>query len=103
MSLSEILTAYPRLRMMRADVAEAEIVTARILWTQATRALLEQQVAKLAGGQRVRATYARMLRCWAARWSGSGRRCMTARCEAQLQQLKQRLIAATSVATQNKF
>ncbi|HEY1743408.1 MAG TPA: ATP synthase F1 subunit delta [Granulicella sp.] len=91
--LREILSAYLALADESTGVAEAEIVTARPL-DDSNRKLLEQQVAKLAGGQHVRATYREdssllggaVVRIGSTVYDGSVR--------AQLQQLKQRLIAA---------
>ena len=91
--LREILAAYTALADEATSVAEAEVVTARPL-DDANRQLLEQQVAKLAGGQHVRATYREdasllggaVVRIGSTVYDGSVR--------AQLEQLKQRLIAA---------
>ena len=65
--------------MSRPALAEAEITSARPL-NDEDRAELEAQIAKLAGGAGARDLCARMRRCWAARWCGSDRRCMTDRC-----------------------
>ena len=91
--LGAILTAYSALADDATGVAEAEITTARPL-DAAGHALLEQQVAKLAGGQKVRATYHQdpsllggaVVKLGSTVYDGSVR--------AQLQQLKQRLVAA---------
>jgi F-type H+-transporting ATPase subunit delta len=91
--LGDILAAYHELADEASDVTEAEIVSAQPL-DAGVRALLEQQVAKLAGGQRVRATYREdasllggaVVRIGSTVYDGSVR--------AQLQTLKQRLIAA---------
>jgi len=91
--LGDILAAYHELADEASDVTEAEIVSAQPL-DASNRALLEQQVAKLSGGQRVRATYSEdasllggaVVRIGSTVYDGSVR--------AQLQQLKQRLIAA---------
>jgi F-type H+-transporting ATPase subunit delta len=88
-----ILAAYHTLADEAADVAEVEIVSAHPL-DAATRALLEQQVTKLAGGQLVRPTYRQdssllggaVVRMGSTVYDGSVR--------GQLQQLKQTLIAA---------
>jgi F-type H+-transporting ATPase subunit delta len=91
--LRQILEAYLALADEATGVAEAEIVTARPL-DDNNRHLLEQQVAKLAGGQHVRATYREdasllggaVVRIGSTVYDGSVR--------GQLQQLKQRLVAA---------
>lgn len=91
--LGEILTAYATIADEETRVAEAEITTARPL-DDANRQLLEQQVAQLAGGQQVRATYQQdpsllggaVVRIGSTVYDGSVR--------AQLQQLKQRLMSA---------
>lgn len=91
--LRQILEAYLALADEATGVAEAEIVTARPL-DDSNRHLLEQQVARLAGGQRVRATYREdasllggaVVRIGSTVYDGSVR--------GQLQQLKQRLVAA---------
>jgi F-type H+-transporting ATPase subunit delta len=91
--LGDILSAYHAIADEAGDITEAEIVSAHPL-DAGNRALLEQQVAKLAGGQRVNATYSEdasllggaVVRIGSTIYDGSVR--------AQLQQLKQRLIAA---------
>lgn len=91
--LRQILEAYLALSDQETGVAEAEIVTARPL-DEGNRHLLEQQVAKLTGGQHVRATYREdasllggaVVRIGSTVYDGSVR--------GQLQQLKQRLVAA---------
>jgi F-type H+-transporting ATPase subunit delta len=91
--LPQILEAYLALADEATGIAEAEIVTARPL-DDNNRHLLEQQVAKLAGGQHVRATYREdasllggaVVRIGSTVYDGSVR--------GQLQQLKQRLVAA---------
>ncbi|HEY4357565.1 MAG TPA: ATP synthase F1 subunit delta [Acidobacteriaceae bacterium] len=91
--LSEILAAYAAFADEELQIAEAEITTARPLDAQ-NRSLLERQVAQLAGGSQVRATYREdasllggaVVRIGSTVYDGSVR--------AQLQQLKQRLMAA---------
>ncbi len=93
--LHDILAAYHSIAEVAANFTEAEIVSAHPL-DEGNRALLEQQVAKLAGAQQVRATYREdasllggaIVRIGSTVYDGSVR--------AQLQQLKQRLIAATA-------
>jgi F-type H+-transporting ATPase subunit delta len=91
--LASILSAYHALADEAANVMEAEVVSAHPL-EAGTRALLEQQIAKLAGGQRVNATYREdaellggaVVRIGSTVYDGSVR--------GQLQQLKQKLISA---------
>ena len=75
------------------SVTEAEIVTARPL-DDANRKLLEQQVAKLAGGQQVRATYTQDASLLGGAVVKLGSTVYDGSVRAQLQQLKQRLVAA---------
>jgi F-type H+-transporting ATPase subunit delta len=90
--LGEILASYHELADEATNVLEVEIVSAHPL-DASNRALLEQQVTKLADG-RVRATYREdasllggaVVRIGSTVYDGSVR--------AQLQTLKQRLIAA---------
>ncbi len=90
--LNEILAEYHAVADEQAGMAEAEIVSARAL-SNADRAELEAQVARLAGG-RVRATYREdasllggaIVRIGSTVYDGSIR--------AQLQQLKQKLVSA---------
>lgn len=92
--LSDILSAYHALADEATNLMEAEIVSAHPL-DAGNRALIEQQIAKLANGQQVRATYTEdsallggaVVRIGSTVYDGSVR--------AQIQQLKQRLIAAT--------
>jgi F-type H+-transporting ATPase subunit delta len=91
--LRDMMTAYATLTDEETGVAEAEITTARPLNADSRR-LLEQQVSKLAGDQRVQATYREdasllggvVVRLGSTVYDGSVR--------AQLQQLKRRMIAA---------
>lgn len=91
--LHDMLAAYGREADQESEVAEAEITTARPL-EDSDRQLLERQVAQLAGGQQVRATYhedasllgGAIVRLGSTVYDGSIR--------AQLQQMKQRLMAA---------
>ena len=61
---------------------------------QANRKLLEEQVAKLAGGQQVRATYSEDATLLGGAVVKIGSTVYDGSVRAQLQQLKQRLIAA---------
>lgn len=91
--LGEIVAAYHEIADEETQVAEAEITTARPLDPN-SKALLEQQVAKLVGGQQVRASYSEdasllggaVVRIGTTVYDGSVR--------AQLDALKQRLMAA---------
>jgi F-type H+-transporting ATPase subunit delta len=88
-----MIAAYAALADEETGVAEAEITTARPLNADSRR-LLEQQVSKLAGDQRVQATYREdasllggvVVRLGSTVYDGSVR--------AHLQQLKRRMIAA---------
>ena len=91
--VNEVLTSYSAVVDEENSVTETEITTARPL-DDTNRKLLEQQVAKLAGGQKVHATYfedptllgGAVVRIGSTVYDGSVR--------AQLQQLKQRMVAA---------
>ncbi len=91
--LNDILLAYHAEADQESLIAVAEITTARPL-EAGDRAMLEQEVGRLAGGQRVRATYhedpsllgGAIVRLGSTVYDGSIR--------AQLQQMKQRLMAA---------
>lgn len=91
--LRDILAAYAALADQVSGIAEAEITTARPLDAE-NRRLLEQQVGKLAGDQRVHATYREdasllggaVVRLGSTIYDGSVR--------AQLEHLRQRLISA---------
>ena len=91
--LNDILAAYDAEADEESHIAEAEITTARPL-EPGDRQMLEQQVLQLTGGQQVRATYREdagllggaIVRLGSTVYDGSIR--------AQLQQMKQRLMAA---------
>ena len=91
--LRDMVASYAALAEEETGVVEAEITTARLLDGDSRR-LLEQQVAKLAGEQRVQATYREdasllggaVVRLGSTVYDGSVR--------AQLQQLKRRMVAA---------
>ena len=91
--LNEILAAYHADADEESRIAEAEITTARPL-DAGDRAMLEQKVAELTGGRQVRATYSEdatllggaIVRLGSTVYDGSVR--------AQLEQMKQRLMAA---------
>lgn len=91
----EIIGSYHVIADEDAQITEAEIVTAFPL-DAVNKALLEQQVSRLAGGARVQATYLEdksllggaVVKIGSTVYDGSVR--------AQLEQLKQRLISATA-------
>jgi len=91
--LDEMLSSYAMLADEESSIAETEITTARPLDADGKK-LLEAQVSKLAGGQRVRATYVEdasllggaVIRIGSTVYDGSVR--------AQLQQLKKQMVAA---------
>jgi len=91
--LAEMVNDFGSLVDEETHMADAEIVTARPL-DAAGRTLLEQQIAKLTGGQKVRSTYREdaallggaVVRIGSTVYDGSVR--------AQLRQLRQRMIAA---------
>ena len=91
--LGEMVAAFAGLADESAHVVEAEVVSAYPL-TDSSRQLLEQQIEKLARGQKVRASYSEdptllggaVLRLGSTVYDGSVR--------AQLERLKERLIAA---------
>ena len=91
--LRDIAAAIVSLTDEQGGVTDADIVSAHPL-DDASRKLLEEQVAKLAGGQKVRATYSEdasllggaIVRIGSTVYDGSIR--------AQLQQLKRRMVAA---------
>ena len=91
--LRDILAAYDAVADEEKSIAETEITTARPL-DEGNRKLLEEQVAKLAGGQKVRATYKEdaallggaVVRIGSTVYDGSVR--------TQLEQLKKQMVAA---------
>ena len=93
--LRGMIDGYATLVNEDSQVAEAEVVSAHKL-TAESRQLLEEQIAKLSGGTRVRATYSEdesllggaIVRIGSTVYDGSVR--------AQLQQLKQRLVSAVA-------
>ena len=90
--LSDIVEAYAALADEESGVAEADIVSALPLSAE-NKKLLEAQVSKLAGGQRVRATYSEdasllggaVIRIGSTVYDGSIR--------AQLNQLRQTMVS----------
>lgn len=91
--LRSIVESFAALSDEQGGVADAEIVSAHPL-DEANRKLLEEQVSKISGGQRVRAVYSEdasllggaVIRVGSTVYDGS--------VKAQLQQLKQRLVKA---------
>ena len=91
--LRDIVTSFTALAEEESGIAEAEITTARPLDAESRR-LLEGQVARLAGDQRVQATYREdasllggaVVRLGSTIYDGSVR--------AQLEQLRQRMLTA---------
>lgn len=91
--LQDIVTSFAALAEEEGGIAEAEITTARPLDAESRR-LLERQVSRLAGDQRVQATYREdasllggaVVRLGSTIYDGSVR--------AQLEQLRQRLLTA---------
>ncbi|MES2393059.1 MAG: ATP synthase F1 subunit delta [Acidobacteriota bacterium] len=93
--LRDIIAGYASLVDADTQVAEAEVVSARKL-DAGIRALLEEQIGKLAGGQKVRATYSEdetllggaVVRLGSTVYDGS--------IKTQLERLKQRLVSAAA-------
>lgn len=91
--LREMVAAYVRIAEEESNVQEAQIVSAHPL-DEGNRRLLEEQIARLAGGQQVRATYSEdrsllggaVVKVGSTVYDGSVR--------AQLQQLKRRMLEA---------
>ena len=91
--LGDIVASFAMLAEEKSGIAEAEITTARPLDAESRR-LLERQVARLAGDQRVQATYREdasllggaVVRLGSTIYDGSVR--------AQLEQLRQRMLTA---------
>ena len=91
--IREMLSSYAGVADEERSITDTEIVSARPL-DAANRKLLEEQVSKLSGGQQVRATYSEdagllggaVIKIGSTVYDGSVR--------AQLQQLKQRMVAA---------
>ena len=91
--LREIVAAYATLADEETGVAEAQITTARPL-DASTKEVLEQQVTALTGGRRVQATYAEDASLLGGAVVKIGSTVYDGSVRAQLQQLKQRMIAA---------
>lgn len=92
--LREIIAAYATLADEESGIAEAEITTARPLDPD-NRRLLEQQVARLAGDQRVHATYREDASLLGGAVVKIGSTIYDGSVRAQLEQLRQRLVAAS--------
>jgi F-type H+-transporting ATPase subunit delta len=78
-----------------AQVAEAEVVSARAL-DESSRRLLEEQIGKLAGGQKVRATYSEDASLLGGAVVRLGSTVYDGSVKTQLERLKQRLVAAAA-------
>lgn len=92
--LREIIAAYATLADEESGIAEAEITTARPLDPD-NRRLLEQQVARLAGDQRVHATYREDASLLGGAVVKIGSTIYDGSVRAQLELLRQRLVAAS--------
>jgi F-type H+-transporting ATPase subunit delta len=92
-ALAEIITAFTAIADQESSVTEAEVTSARVL-DDSSKKVLEDQIAKLANGNKVSATYSQdeallggaIIRIGSTVYDGSIR--------GQLQQLKQRLMSA---------
>ena len=93
--LNDMVSAFHAIGDSELHIAEAEVVSAHPL-DEANRRLIEAQIAKLTGGQRVKATYTQdpsllggaVVKVGSTVYDGSVR--------AQLEQLKQRLVSAAA-------
>ena len=90
--LREIVTSYATLADEQSGVAEAEIVSAMPL-TAGSKELLEEQVSKLSGGQRVRATYSEDASLLGGAVIKIGSTVYDGSIRAQLNQLRQTLVS----------
>jgi F-type H+-transporting ATPase subunit delta len=88
-----IIESFAALSDEQGGVADAEIVSAHKL-DDANRKLLEQQVSKISGGQRVRAVYREDAALLGGAVVRLGSTVYDGSVKAQLQQLKQRLVKA---------
>ncbi|HEX4156117.1 MAG TPA: ATP synthase F1 subunit delta [Acidobacteriaceae bacterium] len=88
-----MITAYGAIADAETGVAEAEITTARPLDDESRR-LLEAQVAKMAGDQRVQATYREDASLLGGAVVKIGSTVYDGSVRAQLEQLKRRMVAA---------
>jgi F-type H+-transporting ATPase subunit delta len=91
--LRSIIESFAALSDEQGGVADAEIVSAHKL-DDANRKLLEQQVSKISGGQRVRAVYREDAALLGGAVVRLGSTVYDGSVKAQLQQLKQRLVKA---------
>jgi F-type H+-transporting ATPase subunit delta len=91
--LREMVAAYARIEDEETRVAEAQIVSAHPL-DEGNRKLLEEQISKLTGGLQVRASYSEDATLLGGAVVKVGSTVYDGSIRAQLQQLKQRLIAA---------
>jgi F-type H+-transporting ATPase subunit delta len=93
--LRDIAAGYASLVDAEAQVAEAEVVSARAL-DESSRRLLEEQIGKLAGGQKVRATYSEDASLLGGAVVRLGSTVYDGSVKTQLERLKQRLVAAAA-------
>jgi F-type H+-transporting ATPase subunit delta len=91
--LRSIIDSFAALSDEQGGVADAEIVSANKL-DDANRRLLEEQVSKISGGQRVRAVYSEDATLLGGAVVRLGSTVYDGSVKAQLQQLKQRLVKA---------
>jgi F-type H+-transporting ATPase subunit delta len=93
-ALGEIITAYTALSDEGANIAEVEVVSARVL-DPGSRATLEAQIAKLVIGRKVSATYTQDAELLGGAIVKIGSTVYDGSIRGQLQQLKQRLLTVT--------
>ena len=91
--LPEMVSAYARIADEESRVAEAEIVSAHPIDPDMRR-LLEEQIGKLTGGRRVRATYSEDATLLGGARVTIGSQVYDGSIRSQLQRLKQQLMTA---------
>lgn len=95
--LKDILAGFASLVDEESKVAEAEIVSANPL-DESSRRLLEEQIAKLTGGSKVRARYSEDASLLGGAVVRVGSTVYDGSVKAQLEQLKQRLVSAAAAS-----
>jgi F-type H+-transporting ATPase subunit delta len=95
MELEDILAAYDALADEDANVAEVEVVSARAL-DDSSRKTLEAQITKLTAGRKVNATYTQDAALLGGAVVKIGSTVYDGSLRGQLEQLKQKLMAATA-------
>jgi F-type H+-transporting ATPase subunit delta len=95
MELGDILAAYDALADEDANVAEVEVVSARAL-DDSSRKTLEAQITKLTSGRKVNATYTQDAALLGGAVVKIGSTVYDGSVRGQLEQLKQKLMAATA-------